>query len=182
MAKLIGILWLLFWVYWLALAAGSKKNIRNFSWGAGAVVRLVGLVVIYGIIILFAKLHTRPFTPNKTSAGVGLILFFAGIGIAVWARRHLGRNWGMPMTQKKSPELVTTGPYHWVRHPIYSGILLAILGSGLAVGEEWLVALLGTCIYFIYSAVAEERLMLKTFPASYPAYKSSTKMLIPFVL
>jgi protein-S-isoprenylcysteine O-methyltransferase Ste14 len=60
---------------------------------------------------------------------IGAVLFACGIALAVWARLHLGRNWGMPMTQRAEPELVTSGPYRFVRHPIYSGLLTAMLGD-----------------------------------------------------
>jgi protein-S-isoprenylcysteine O-methyltransferase Ste14 len=86
------------------------------------------------------------------------------------------------MTHKADPDLVTTGPYRTVRHPIYSGILLAVIGTGVAVSVYWLVlaALLGG--YFVYSAVMEERYLAERFPDTYPEYKRTTKMLIPFVL
>ena len=64
-------------------------------------------------------------------AVIGTLVFACGIGLAVWARLHLGRNWGMPMTQRAEPELVTSGPYRFVRHPIYSGLLAAMLGTAL---------------------------------------------------
>jgi len=64
-------------------------------------------------------------------AVIGALLFACGIALAVWARLHLGRNWGMLMTQRAEPELVTSGPYSFVRHPIYSGLLTAMLGTAL---------------------------------------------------
>jgi protein-S-isoprenylcysteine O-methyltransferase Ste14 len=113
---------------------------------------------------------------------LGAVLFVCGIALAVWARICLGRNWGMPMTRKDEPELVTAGPYALVRHPIYSGILLAVLGTALATDIYWLVAFAVLGVYFIYSARVEERLMTSAFPATYPSYRAKTKMLIPFVL
>jgi protein-S-isoprenylcysteine O-methyltransferase Ste14 len=62
-------------------------------------------------------------------AAIGALVFACGIALAVWARLHLGRNWGMPMTQRAEPELVTSGPYRFVRHPIYTGLLTALLGT-----------------------------------------------------
>jgi protein-S-isoprenylcysteine O-methyltransferase Ste14 len=106
----------------------------------------------------------------------------AGLGLAVWARLYLGRNWGMPMSEKVDPELVTTGPYRQVRHPIYSGIILAMIGTTIAVSLYWLVGVLLLGAYFLYSAFVEERMMAGLFPDSYPEYKRSTKMLIPFIL
>jgi protein-S-isoprenylcysteine O-methyltransferase Ste14 len=64
-------------------------------------------------------------------AVIGAVLFACGIALAVWARLHLGRNWGMPMTQRAEPELVTSGPYRFVRHPIYTGLQAAMLGTAL---------------------------------------------------
>ena len=114
--------------------------------------------------------------------GIGLAVFLLGLALAVWARVYLGRNWGMPMSQKDDPELITTGPYHLIRHPIYSGIILAMIGTAIAVSLYWLVAVAVLGAYFLYSAVMEERFMTGLFPESYPAYKRSTRMLIPFIL
>jgi len=88
----------------------------------------------------------------------------------------------MPMSQKVDPELVTTGPYHSIRHPIYSGIILAMIGTTIAVSLYWLAAVILLGAYFLYSAIVEERNMAQLFPSSYPQYKRSTKMLVPFIL
>lgn len=85
------------------------------------------------------------------------------------------------MTEKVDPDLVTTGPYRRVRHPIYSGIILAAIGSAIAMSVYWLVAVVVLGAYFVFSAVMEERFMVARFPDSYPHYKQSTKMLIPFI-
>jgi protein-S-isoprenylcysteine O-methyltransferase Ste14 len=85
------------------------------------------------------------------------------------------------MTQKEEPELVTSGPYHLVRHPIYSGILFASVGTAVALSWLWLIAVALAGIYFLYSATVEERYLTEQFPDTYPAYKRSTKMLVPFV-
>ena len=114
-------------------------------------------------------------------ASLGLVLFAVGLGFAIWARVHIGRNWGTPMSQKDDPELVTSGPYHLVRHPIYSGILIAGVGTAVALSWFWLIAVVLAGIYFVYSATVEERNMAKQFPETYPAYRRSTKMLVPFV-
>ena len=85
------------------------------------------------------------------------------------------------MTQKDDPELVTSGPYHLVRHPIYSGILVAGVGTAMALSWIWLVAVVLAGAYFVYSATVEERYMTEQFPNSYPVYRRSTKMLVPFI-
>ena len=113
---------------------------------------------------------------------IGAVVFAAGIALAVWARVHLGRNWGMPTTQKAEPELVTSGPYRFVRHPIYSGILTAALGTALANNLIGLIIVGVLGAYFYYSASVEEKNLTATFPTAYPAYRDRTRMLIPFVL
>jgi protein-S-isoprenylcysteine O-methyltransferase Ste14 len=115
-------------------------------------------------------------------AAVGAALFAAGIALAVWARLHLGRNWGMPMTQRAEPELVTSGPYRFVRHPIYSGLLTAMLGTALVDSLLGLIVVAVLVAYFYYCGIVEERNLVVTFPKAYPEYRSRTKMLIPFLL
>jgi protein-S-isoprenylcysteine O-methyltransferase Ste14 len=94
---------------------------------------------------------------------------------------HIGRNWGGPMTQKDEPELVTSGPYRLVRHPIYSGMLAAGVGTAVALSWIWLVAVALAGLYFIYSATVEERYLSDQLPGTYAAYKRTTKMLLPFI-
>jgi protein-S-isoprenylcysteine O-methyltransferase Ste14 len=85
------------------------------------------------------------------------------------------------MSQKDDPELVTSGPYRFVRHPIYSGILVAGLGTSVALSWTWLIIFGLAGAYFVYAAVIEERYLTAEFPDAYPAYKRSTKMLVPFL-
>jgi protein-S-isoprenylcysteine O-methyltransferase Ste14 len=85
------------------------------------------------------------------------------------------------MTQKEEPELVTSGPYHLVRHPIYSGILVAGVGTAVALSWLWLIAVALAGTYFLCSATVEEHYLTEQFPDTYPTYKHGTKMLVPFV-
>jgi protein-S-isoprenylcysteine O-methyltransferase Ste14 len=85
------------------------------------------------------------------------------------------------MTQKEEPELVTSGPYRWVRHPIYSGVLVAGVGTAVALSWLWLIAVGIVGAYFAYSATVEERYLTGEFPDAYPAYRRSTKMFVPLV-
>jgi protein-S-isoprenylcysteine O-methyltransferase Ste14 len=169
------VVWLLFGAYWFIAAFWSKQGSR--TWRS----RPPGLLIVVVFVVL------RIVRPNALAVHplaaqiVGLILFLAGLGLAVWARIYLGRNWGMPMTRKDEPELVTTGPYRFVRHPIYSGLLLALLGTSLATNLYYLIALAVLGVYFIHSARVEEQLMTSSFPTAYPSYRARTKMLIPFV-
>jgi len=174
----IGAGWILFWLYWLVAAVGVKTGHGRLTQFAGW---RVGIVVVVLLLLRLRVLKGHASIGNPVLQGVGLAVFALGLGLAVWARRYLGRNWGMPMSEKSDPELVRTGPYRFVRHPIYSGIILGMVGTAVAVSVYWLVAVALLGLYFVYSAVVEERTMTKRFPGAYPEYKRSTKMLIPFV-
>jgi protein-S-isoprenylcysteine O-methyltransferase Ste14 len=170
--------WGAFWLYWL-LAAFSMKRGR-VPWTRELGIRVV-LVVVVILLIRLGVFRHHGLNTNPALAAVGLVLFALGLSFAIWARVHIGRNWGSPMSQKYEPELVTSGPYHLVRHPIYSGILVAGIGTSVALSWLWLVAVVLAGIYFIYSATVEERYMIDKFPDAYPAYRRSTKMLVPFI-
>ena len=177
---IIGVGWIVFWVYWLVMAVTAKAEQSRWTRFAGVRVGIILVVLLLFRLQVF-KGHGAG-TGNPWLLGVGLALFVLGLALAVWARVYLGRNWGMPMTQKADPELVTTGPYRRVRHPIYSGVILAMVGTAIAVSLYWLTAVVILGAYFIFSAVIEERTMAKLFPADYPPYKRATKMLIPYIL
>jgi protein-S-isoprenylcysteine O-methyltransferase Ste14 len=177
--------WAAFWFYWLAASVGVKAGQNRWTRFAGirvVIVLLVFLLLRLGVFRGHARHAGHAITSSPWLQGIGLALFVLGLALAIWARVFLGRNWGMPMTQKADPELVTTGPYRTIRHPIYTGILLAMVGTAVAVSLYWLIAVALLGAYFIYSAVVEERYMAERFPGSYPDYKRSTKMLIPFIL
>jgi protein-S-isoprenylcysteine O-methyltransferase Ste14 len=173
----VGVIWLVFWVYWFASAFSAKRG------SAGTQVRLPALgIVVAALLLLHVGGVNKTEIHSPVLRAVGVILLVAGLGLCVWARINLGRNWGMPMTKKDDPELVTSGPYRYVRHPIYSGLLLAIVGTAIATDLAWLVAAAIVGAYFFYSASVEEKLMSSSFPDAYAEYRSRTKMLIPFVL
>lgn len=170
--------WTAFWVYWL-LAAFRTPRGRVF-WSGELRIRIV-IVAAAVVLARLGALRDRHVHADPPLAVLGLVLFASGLGLAVWARLHLGRNWGTPMSRKLEPQLVTSGPYRLVRHPIYSGILAAGVGTVLALNWVWLsvVALAGA--YFLYSAKVEERYLADEFPDEYPRYRRSTKMFVPFI-
>ena len=173
----ISIGWIAFCVFWLIAAAGAQAGAGGRG-TLGPAIRVIVLAFVATRVAVGGGLAVHDLVLQVT----GAIAFLAGLGLAVWARIYLGRNWGMPMTQKAEPELVTDGPYRVVRHPIYTGILLALFGTALATNLYWLVIVACVGAYFVYSARVEERNLIGTFPTQYPRYRATTKMLIPFVL
>jgi protein-S-isoprenylcysteine O-methyltransferase Ste14 len=172
----IAVAWIIFWVYWLASAFGAKE-------GRGGRRRIPLSLTALSVLLLVRVFRGGSLGVHSPVLGaIGAVVFASGIALAIWARVYLGRNWGMPMTEKAEPELVTSGPYRFVRHPIYSGLLAGVLGTALATNLIGLIidAVLGG--YFYYSASVEENNLTATFPTAYPAYRAATKMLIPFVL
>jgi protein-S-isoprenylcysteine O-methyltransferase Ste14 len=171
--------WAAFWIYWLAAAVTMKRG--RVAWSRELRVRAAILVVVL-VLVRVGAFRDGGVRTDPGRAVVGLALCGAGLGFAVWARVHIGRNWGTPMSQKRDPELVTSGPYRLVRHPIYAGLLTAALGTAVGLSWTWLIAVALAGAYFVYSAIVEERNLTQQFPDSYPAYKRSSKMLVPFVL
>ncbi len=174
----ITVAWIMFGAYWLASAVGAKEGRR----GGRRRIPLAGLTALL-VFLLTRVFRGGTFAIHSVLIGaIGAGVFALGIALAVWARVYLGRNWGMPMTEKAEPELVTSGPYRFVRHPIYSGLLLAVLGTALVTNLIGLIIVPVLGAYFFYSAVVEEKNLTAALPTAYPAYKARTKRLIPFVL
>jgi len=170
--------WVVFWIYWFVAARGVNRGRTN--WGRFAGVRVVLVLVV--LALLRARVfREHGLTRDPWLQAIGLVVFVAGLALAVWARLFIGGNWGMPMTEKADPELVQTGPYRRVRHPIYSGLILAMVGTAIAVTWYWLAAVAVLGAYFVYSARMEERYLSGVFPEAYPAYRKTTKMLVPFI-
>jgi protein-S-isoprenylcysteine O-methyltransferase Ste14 len=124
------------------------------------------------------------FMPESVSFGVvGLVSTVIGIALAIWARIILGTNWSAVVTIKQGHQIIRRGPYAVIRHPIYSGGLLALLGTAIAFGE--IRGLIGFTLIFIawwMKSRLEEAFLEEQFGADYTRYKREVKGLIPFVL
>jgi protein-S-isoprenylcysteine O-methyltransferase Ste14 len=119
------------------------------------------------------------FNFGPTLGWVGALLTVVGVAFAIWARYDLGRDWGI--YPKKDHKLVTSGPYAYVRHPIYAGAMLALFGSALTGSMVAVVLFIISIIFCLRRIKNEECTMLSLFPGQYPAYQARTKRLIPFV-
>ncbi|HJQ03345.1 MAG TPA: isoprenylcysteine carboxylmethyltransferase family protein [Jatrophihabitans sp.] len=170
--------WAAFWSYWLVAALSMKRG--RVAWSRELPIRVTIFAAVV-VLIRLGVLRGNRVHPTPWRAGFGLALLAAGLAFAVWARVCLGRNWGTPMSRKNEPELVTSGPYRLVRHPIYAGILTAGIGTAVALNWTWLIIVALAGSYFGYGAVVEERNLTEEFPDSYPGYKRSTKMIVPFM-
>ena len=111
----------------------------------------------------------------------GVALLAAGLAFAVWARVHLGRNWSGSVTVKAGHELIRTGPYGYVRHPIYTGLIAALLGTAITSGTvRAAVGFAIMVVAFLYKLRLEEAFMRETFPEEYPRYAAVVPRLIPW--
>lgn len=181
-------LWLIFLVYWAISAFSMKRSVGARAGRRSEAGLRLGIMVVVVLATRISMVNRalrngQAYMPSSTLMRIiGVLLCALGVGLAIWARVTIGRNWGMPMSQKENPELVTSGPYAFIRHPIYTGVLTAMLGSVIGHDVIWLLPLILFGAYFAYSARREEKLMIEEFPEQYPAYMSRTRMLLPFVL
>jgi protein-S-isoprenylcysteine O-methyltransferase len=177
--------WIAIGLIWLVSAFSTKRTARRQGLGTLLVhVCLLGLV----FDLLFSDLFRRGFLRWRFVEDLGAIgwagfaITVAGIAFAIWARLYIGRNWSGTVTVKQDHELVRNGPYSLVRHPIYSGLSLAILGTALAVGEvRGLLAFALLVFEFKRKSLLEERFMIEQFGAQYMQYRREVKSLVPFV-
>jgi protein-S-isoprenylcysteine O-methyltransferase Ste14 len=183
--RLLMLPWMVFIVVWATLSLTVKRSVRRELWGS----RLLVIAVIdAGIALLFVSdLRLGPLDFQWIHATLapfvaGFVLTVAGIAFAIWARLYIGRNWSSSVTIKQDHQLIRTGPYSLVRHPIYSGIILASFGTALALRQvRGLLALPIIVAGFWYKAHVEERFMLEHFGPEYERYRRQTKALVPFV-
>jgi protein-S-isoprenylcysteine O-methyltransferase Ste14 len=181
--NLIPLMWLAWGLYWFISARNVKRTVRRES-VASRISHVLPLVV--GVLLVAvphlpsALFATRILPSTLTTYWIGVAFVFMGLAFAVWARLHIGSNWSGTVTVKESHVLVRTGPYAWVRHPIYTGLLAAILGSAIERGElrgVWAVAL---CTFgFVLKLRIEERWMRQVFGAEYERYSAAVPALIP---
>lgn len=179
-------MWLVWCVYWWRAAADVKAAIRRETVGSRLrhIVPLTIAALLVGLPSVPVFMLDDRFLPRTWSAyWIGAAIVAAGLSFTVWARLVLARNWSGTVTVKAEHELVTAGPYRLVRHPIYSGLLLAFAGSAVARGEwRGVLAVLVASAALWWKLRLEERWMTETFGPAYVSYRKSVAALIPFVL
>lgn len=181
-----GALWCAWGALWCAWAIGTKTPLRHEGWVSGAA-HLAPLAVA-------APLVAWPWPPGGVLGGrfvpAADALFWAsalmvalGLGFTIWARVALAGNWSACVTIKEGHDLIRRGPYRWVRHPIYTGLLVAFAGSALARGEWRGVVATAIAFAALWRKLrVEERWMGETFGPAYDAYRAEVAALIPFLL
>jgi protein-S-isoprenylcysteine O-methyltransferase Ste14 len=180
-------LWLVMLAYWAVAAFFTKRSVHHGFDKGGVLMRLaIGLAVVISLVLVrrspeLSALEYSQFHSLAMAVG-GAVIATAGAALAFTARAVLGRNWGTPGSRKADSDLVTNGPYALVRHPIYGGVLLMMIGTAIGLIATWWIMVAAAGTFFVYSARREERLMTERFPDAYPGYRKRTKMLIPFVL
>lgn len=182
---LIPALWLIWIAIWILAAFGTKQTVRR----EGASSRLGhGVLVVAGALMLGKPYFLGPALEQRFHADtfawylVGLALLIVGLGFAVLARAWLGRNWSGTVTLKQGHELIRSGPYALVRHPIYSGLLLALIGTAVVVGR-WraLIAFVLFLAGLLVKMRKEEQFMREQFGEQYARYRAEVPALVPFL-
>ena len=179
-------IWIAFWVYWLISAVRSRSSSkRRQSARPWIIFTLIAVLAWAALAHLappgFLQQHVLP--DGTWTQLIGLAMTITGLGFAVWARIHLGKNWSSTPEIKVGHELIRTGPYRFVRNPIYTGLLFGYAGTAIAAGVVWafvlILFLLGA---FLLKIREEERFLLGEFGEEYEKYRREVRALIPYLL
>jgi protein-S-isoprenylcysteine O-methyltransferase Ste14 len=182
--KFVLVCWAVVTAFWVVSAFWVKRT-KERQPLPGRLFYL-GLTVLVVMLLKGAvqRLHLdRPVLPHTLSTGIlADLLVLLGLGIAIWARVTLGGNWSSTVVLKEGHELIQRGPYRLIRHPIYSGLLLMVLGTAILSGRIGGFVALLLCLCALWVKARQEELLLTKHLPGYPEYMARTKALIPFVL
>lgn len=180
--RVAGLLWFAWFLYWMWAARGTIRPEKRESRRSRAS-HFVPLGI--GFALLFSELRLGPLEARVSPellAWPGVALTAAGHLFAIWARLHLGRYWSGEVQLKEGHKLVTSGPYAFVRNPIYTGLLAAVLGSALALGNwRGVIAFALVLGSFVRKIGIEERTLAPALGAEYDDYRGRVKALFPCV-
>jgi protein-S-isoprenylcysteine O-methyltransferase Ste14 len=181
---LVGASWLLFAAYWLVTAMGAKaaSKVEKASERIGHIVlMLVGFVALYDFAPRGLDWLNRRFVPEESwIMWLGAYVVLAGVLFAIWARRTIGKEWSAEVQIKEGHQLIRSGPYAHIRHPIYTGILIAIAGTALAIGEyRGLVGLGIITLGFVLKAKKEETFLAAQFGPAFEEHRRHTGFFLP---
>ncbi|MGH6665472.1 MAG: methyltransferase family protein [Pseudolabrys sp.] len=182
--KTIAMLWSLWIVYWIVSAFRTKKDERRESepsrwlhWG----LIIAGIFVLSFAQNLPAELNKRLIAEREWVYWLSAIMVAAGLAFTCWARAMLGANWSAAVVVKQDHELIRSGPYRYVRHPIYTGLLIALFGTALETGAwRGIIGFALIAIAVAYKYRAEEAFMIQKFGDAYVRYRAEVPALFPF--
>jgi protein-S-isoprenylcysteine O-methyltransferase Ste14 len=181
-------LFALMWGGWFAVWNIMARRVKEAAQAEGPLSRLLHIApLLIAAYLLVARpplpLLNERFAPLAIwSAALGAALTFAGLAFCIWARFVIADNWSSDVQLKRGHELIVKGPYRWVRHPIYTGLLLAFVGSAWAVGEwRGMLAVAIVAASFWRKLKLEEAVMRRQFGEAYALYAARVPALIPFV-
>lgn len=183
MISIVGYLWEALGLYWLITGMG-RKQAKKAEHPAIFALRVALLVAIFEFLFsrwgALGPLGAR-FVPRSAAvADLGLAIVLVGVGLAVWARHCLGGNWSSAVTLKEGHELITRGPYRWIRHPIYTGLAVGIAGTALVIGQaRGLIALAAVLIGHVLKARKEEAWLRREFGEAFERHRERTGMFWP---
>jgi protein-S-isoprenylcysteine O-methyltransferase Ste14 len=179
-------LWGAFFLLWMLAALRTKKTQQRenvASWLSYGVITTLGFALMFGGdvgAVGAGALDVRWLPQFDAAEMAGIAIIMAGLGFAVWARLHLKANWSGMVTVKQDHQLIRSGPYRWVRHPIYSGMILAMAGTAVENGRlRGILAVLLVFFGFWIKSRREEQFMRQTFGEQYEVYRQSTGALLP---
>jgi protein-S-isoprenylcysteine O-methyltransferase Ste14 len=180
------VVWIVFVLYWQIKAADTKAT-QRLEPAASRILRVLIFLIAISLLsiprIPLPWLYVQLWPQGYWPFWLGAALTVAGLLFAVWAREHLGRNWSRSVTIKQGHELITTGPYAVVRHPIYTGILTGFLGMAIAISQVrgFIVFVLIFLVFWLKLRM-EEQWMRTQFGETYAAYAQQTAALVPYLL
>jgi protein-S-isoprenylcysteine O-methyltransferase Ste14 len=182
-ARIISDLWILFALYWLVSALNRKKTKRRESVRQRLLYilpLLAAFYLLYRYDFSHGWLGTRFVPDTPLVQWLAVLITAAGVAIAFWARFHLGSNWSGVVTLKEGHELIRTGPYRTIRHPIYTGILVAFLGNAVLIGQvRGLIGLAIIWASFYIKARREESFLAQEFGPNFNEHTRHTGMFLP---
>ncbi len=175
--------WYLFVIVWVVAGLWVKTTktaeplSSRLTYGS---LMAAGFYLLFSHRPLIGLLGTRFISDAHWVLIAAIVLTFAGVILAIWARLILGENWSARVTRKVDHDLIRSGPYAFVRHPIYSGLLLASIGTAIFIGEwRGVVAIPLILLSETVKARREEKFMLAEFGDAYSQYRNDTGFLIP---
>jgi protein-S-isoprenylcysteine O-methyltransferase Ste14 len=171
--------WALLVVYLIVAARGANRDTREHLLQSLGLATALLAAFLLPHLAIFRFVNFAPV--NLALSTLGVIVTAAGMAFFVWARQHLGSNWSQTVAVKEGHELVTSGPYRYVRHPMYTGGTVACIGSAITAGGAFVFLLIFLTPIFVWRIGAEDELLARQFPSEFPAYKARTKRLIPFL-